>query len=788
MATSNPSSCPAQGTLELAINSELDEAGEKALAEHIETCEDCREKLQSLAGAGVLPQEGSYESASSDDRSDSNSALNRVMARMRDRNAAEAMLDRDRWRQMLQPCELPSVIGLFGNYHVLECVGQGGMGIVLKARDPSLDRIVAVKVLHPELAVSETARQRFIREAKAAAAVNHEHVVTIHAVDKHNGLPYLVMEFIQGTCLQEKIEENGPLPLAEILRISGQIARGLAAAHEQGLIHRDIKPANILLENGVARVKVTDFGLAKAVDDVTLTKSGTVAGTPQYMSPEQANESTVDHRADLFSLGSVMYTMCTGEPAFRGDSTVGVLRKVCDQDPGSVRTRNSEIPAALASVVTRLMHKNPNRRYQTATEAEKVLIAQLAALESGEDLKRFARPTWPLPVAVTCIVLLGLVAIAWLSGLLPLHRSANNTLTASSVSAEPKPFRVEETDFKSLQDAVAAAKEDGVIEIHGNGPYRVGLIDLGSKSLTIRAARESRPVLVGTNELTGTVFVSRGQLRLDGLVIRSRREKRLKIDVADAANEAAVQCENGPFRISNCEIFAGGATGCVWLKCLDATVVDCFLHAPVTGGVNSVVQSGSSLTIENSVLVSRAAIGLRIDEPLEDSMHLRVAQSTIVAKRFVLYFQGKKSRARHHVSDLDPRDSPLLDIQTNGVLFDVDTLFHWYVWQHANQMKSMPTKRVDALRTHLAWEEKDNFYADPFDTAAFANVRMEGLFFENDHDWFQFCGQSNFEPLIGNVTLATGPPKDVTSYAIRSTEPAIPNELRIGADTKRIGQ
>src|SRR5262249_3881457 len=163
-------------------------------------------------------------------------------------------------------------------------IGGGGMGVVLKAFDENLHRVVAVKVMAPQLAASATARQRFTREARAAAAVTHDHVVTLHAVEEAGGLPYIVMQFVDGQSLQDRLDRSGSLPIREVLRIGMQAAAGLAAAHKQGLIHRDIKPANVLLENGVERVKLTDFGLARAVDDASLTQSGVVAGTPQYMS------------------------------------------------------------------------------------------------------------------------------------------------------------------------------------------------------------------------------------------------------------------------------------------------------------------------------------------------------------------------------------------------------------------------------------------------------------------------------------------------------------------------
>jgi serine/threonine protein kinase/tetratricopeptide (TPR) repeat protein len=283
--------------------------------------------------------------------------------------------------EFLAPSDRPKSLGRLGQYEVLGRIGQGGMGIVLKAHEERLNRIVAVKVLLPALAASPLARRRFLREAQAAAAVCHEHVVTIHAVDEAAGLPYLVMQLVDGVSLQQKLNRDGALSLKEALRIGLQIASGLSAAHAQGLVHRDIKPANILLEDGVARVKITDFGLARAVDDASLTASGTIAGTPNYMSPEQARGEPVDRRSDLFSLGSVLYAMCTGEPPFRATSTVAVLRQVSDEPPRPIQVLNPDVPQWMANIITRLMAKDPAERYQTAAEVAEILASHLAELQ-----------------------------------------------------------------------------------------------------------------------------------------------------------------------------------------------------------------------------------------------------------------------------------------------------------------------------------------------------------------------------------------------------------------------
>ncbi len=286
--------------------------------------------------------------------------------------------------EFLQPCATPGRLGALGVYEVMEVIGQGGMGIVLKAYDTKLQRIVAIKLLSPTLAHNATAVKRFLREACAAAAVSHDHVVTIFAVEEASHPPYLVMEYIGGQSLQQKIDRCGPLETAEILRIGMQIAAGLAAAHKQGLVHRDIKPSNILLENGVERVSITDFGLARAVDDVTITQAGHVAGTPEYMSPEQAKGERLDERSDLFSLGSVLYTMCTGRPAFRAESTVAVMRRLCDDKPRPIGEVNPAVPYVLVEIIDKLMAKRPGDRFQSAMEVCELLSSALAWAQHPE--------------------------------------------------------------------------------------------------------------------------------------------------------------------------------------------------------------------------------------------------------------------------------------------------------------------------------------------------------------------------------------------------------------------
>src|ERR1051326_3211064 len=265
------------------------------------------------------------------------------------------------------------------HYDVLEMVGKGGMGLVLRAFDARLERNVAIKVMAPNLAANATARKRFVREAQAGAAVNHKNVVTIHAVAAEHSPPYLVMELVKGRSLDAKIRSEGPPAVKEIVRIGGEIASGLAAAHACGLVHRDIKPANILLEDKTERVKITDFGLAQAANDARLTQSGAVAGTPQYMSPEQALGQGRDARSDLFSLGGVLYFLCTAQAPFRAANTLSVLNQVIKDEPRPIQELNSTVPRWLCDLIARLQAKEPDQRIQTAQEVARTLEQHTAA-------------------------------------------------------------------------------------------------------------------------------------------------------------------------------------------------------------------------------------------------------------------------------------------------------------------------------------------------------------------------------------------------------------------------
>lgn len=376
------------------IDGETSSADSNWLESHIGQCEACRATLEQLGAGnadwrqfGRLLSRDEFDSAP-DIASDSQPSAEGQDSGRDDCDVAEsAMLVRE-IQGWLDASDEPSSMGRFAGYEIVGIVGHGGMGIVLKAFERSLNRLVAIKVLAPRLATNAAARKRFEREAQAAAAVIHENVVAIHRVDLWQGLPFLVMPYLAGESLQQRLDRQGPLGIQAVLRIGKQIAEGLAAAHAQGLVHRDIKPANILLEPGVDRVQITDFGLARAVDDASITRTGIIAGTPHYMSPEQVRIEPLDGRSDLFSLGSVLYAMLVGCPPFRGEIGRELLDRIVSKPPRRLTSIDPRIPVWLEDLTMWLHRKELQQRPKSAGEVADIL---------GRCLLHLQSPATPLP-------------------------------------------------------------------------------------------------------------------------------------------------------------------------------------------------------------------------------------------------------------------------------------------------------------------------------------------------------------------------------------------------------
>ena len=419
-------------TLERLLRTAISDEHDPAL-QHIESCEFCQQRLEELSQT-AMPWDEVREllDVSNPDVANRDAEISRRSSSHGDK---EGQIP-----DFLTPSDQTDSLGKFARYEITEVLGRGGMGIVMRGHDPALNRSCAVKVLAPELATSAAARKRFSREAKSAGAVVHQHVVPIQTVDEHDGLPFLVMPVIEGESLEERVWAKGPLEVVETVRIAAQVAEGLSAAHAQGLIHRDIKPANILLESGLERVQITDFGLARAVDDASMTRSGVIAGTPQYMSPEQAHGDTLDARSDQFSLGSVIYFMLTGRSPFRAETTMGVLNRIGNDAPRPLQTINSEIPAWLDRLVMKLLSKSAADRFESAEQIASLLDRWLAHLQQPstiappEPLISASPASRWLPPVNRWVVAAAAAAFSLIAGVIIVLETDQGTITIHSDS------------------------------------------------------------------------------------------------------------------------------------------------------------------------------------------------------------------------------------------------------------------------------------------------------------------------------------------------------------------
>jgi WD40 repeat protein len=506
----NPrTTCLSTADLARFLENDFADEQEVSLLAHLDHCEACRSRLDAAtADADEWSEVAAFLNSLPEDFRQAPSGTKLECSGS---GAFDPSLD---VLNCLSPTDDPQMLGRLGAYEIVGVVGSGGMGVVLKGYDRALNRFVAIKVLAPALAMNAAARQRFAREARAAAAVVHEHVIAIHCVSEHRGLPYLVMPYLSGPSLERRIDRGGALEVVEVLRIARQVALGLAAAHEQGLVHRDVKPANILLEADLERVTITDFGLARLIDDVTVTQTGVIAGTPQYMSPEQSRAEALDSRSDLFSLGSVMYAMCTGSPPFPGGATVTVLRRICEEEPIPIRELNPQIPDWLCEIVEKLHCKDPGERFQSAEELAGRLEAWLVHLQqplhvpAPRRLTRSRRGRALLKnkarMGVVGLLVLAISFASWLTygELTPPSPPANNGTAGIELTYERVPVSIPPV-VQNVR-AVSFSGDGRILGVaHGNqknsdnpGPGSLQIWDVGERRLLA-----SLPQLRGVNSV-----------------------------------------------------------------------------------------------------------------------------------------------------------------------------------------------------------------------------------------------------------------------------------------------
>jgi serine/threonine protein kinase len=366
---------------------------------------------------------------------------------------------------------LPTVLA--ERYQLDRSLGNGGMGEVFEATDLTLHRSVAVKLLSPSLVQDEPARARFLREARALARVNSPHVVAVYDAGEDDERPYLVMELVEGTTLEHELERSGRLEPARAVAIAKDIASGLASAHEQGIVHRDVKPSNVFLTPSDA-AKVGDFGIARLErPDATLTLTGQTFGSPPYVAPEQATGGTVDARADLYSLGCVLFQMLVGRRPFSGDDAVSLVYQHVHTTPPRVDSLQPEVPVALGDLVAGLMAKDPDDRPDSAEEVRRALesvptdpvatatttlpVTATAVLPRRAQTERRRKPWWPLVAGIVgVVVLLALTAAAILARGDPTAAASGPTRPPSTALSSP-PASASSSPSAPLPQTPAAA-------------------------------------------------------------------------------------------------------------------------------------------------------------------------------------------------------------------------------------------------------------------------------------------------------------------------------------------
>jgi hypothetical protein len=728
--------CPDRQTLQRLVLGQLsaDEVG--PVESHLEDCSRCAETLQTLQQEDTLVhavRSGSPLQAETD-----SAEVAGLMQRLESLNLLGGHPDMDVLPCVTPPPPEPSVatpllpgevtqdrldflappqeageLGRLGGYHVLEVLGTGGMGIVLRAWDPALRRGVALKVLRPRVAAQAQARQRFLREAQAAAAIKSDHVVTIHQVSEDRGVPFLAMELLPGEALNVRLQRGGRLPVAEVVRVGREMAQGLVAAHERGVIHRDIKPGNVWLEEPTARVKLLDFGLARPLaEDVQLTRQGVLVGTPAYMAPEQARGEKVDARADLFALGCVFYQISTGQRPFSGENTMALLAALATTTPRPVGDLNPEVPAGLAELIHRLLEKEPDRRPESA----QVVADALTAIERGlndvqpepaasptRDARRWRRAA----VAALAFFLLGALAVLTVviirdrqgkevarvtvpeGGSVEVKDIRGGTVTGPQADRE-KPFALvrkgtEVTAFRTLAGLWEEHQAGDEIVIHGNGPFLLPPLDVSDRALVLRAGPGYHPVF------------HPDELVFDG----TRQNQCIHLTRASAAIEGCDFLVRGLPQgvVGYPHLFGGGGDGPCILR-------NCRLWGLCLGNLAT-----PSLTIEDCLLSSDPS-GVVLLGYLPARCHVRLVNNLIFCGRLVC--------------NLEPPGGQTLELSRNavvgvahelifvrdgvsGVTITAENNLIDFTKSHASS--SCPVARKGGFKELLRWQGNDNWYA-----------------------------------------------------------------------------
>lgn len=662
--------CPDEHEWQAFVDGKLSSDKSQSFRAHSASCERCQSVLKQLssdrAHAAIAPN----DTAKQFTELTNTKLFERGEPRDNDKEGTPAPFTIEEFEfdhTLLSPTTQPDSLGRLGKYEVHQILGSGAFGVVLKAFDEQLRRAVAIKILNRQFSSSATARRRFIREARAAAAVSHTNVVAIHAVEEQAGIPFLVMELVTGPSLRDRIAEINKLPPIEVIRLGAQIASGLAAAHAQGVVHRDIKPGNIMLEKSLERVKITDFGLARvAIDNIELTSRGMAMGTPAYMSPEQVagDNEKIDGRSDLFALGCVLYAALVGHSPFQGRTALEMARKVAEYDPTPLSQLDPAVPQFLSDLVVKLLKKAPDDRYQSAAEVAGLLNRYLIALNQAPSdrfqniihdpllqtqtqvvqpvvtPKRSARST---QVAVSLVAFVIGVVLWRLLPPQPQRGVSESETKEAVIAAEPQELTVSQTgdaQFKTLSEALAKAAPQTTIRVLDDAVYRetlrisgalrfAGLKLIAEKRATLapRDPSKTTPRLVEISAVNDVV--------LSGWKINAPKDGHA-IYIAEASNVSLQDIEidqpndvgvfgaiqvlamrsqtDGYVEIKDCRVRTNAEGHCVWIHGTgrppqEIRLTGCRFERQSNGGTNVVIWLDEDTTFAKLVVTENLFVG-----------------------------------------------------------------------------------------------------------------------------------------------------------------------------------
>jgi serine/threonine protein kinase len=777
--------CPDESVLVRLIAGDLATEEALILESHLTQCASCREQIERLSEVPAIEAlvGESLAGDSLNGPSVQSSSLRGVMERL----LIESQLINGSINfaasptrnvlPTLQPSVRPGFIGRLGDIDIRKVIGRGGMGVVFEGEDSLLNRTVAVKVLSPHLVSDGEAKSRFLREARAAAALTHENVVSIHAINEADGMPYLVLQFITGESLAEKLKRERKLDFEEVLRIGIETARGLSAAHKQGLVHRDIKPANILLESESGAVRITDFGLAKYTDSDSITKLGCIAGTPAYMSPEQSTSDELDNRSDLFSLGVVLYEASTGVSPFAAESPFVTLNNIRTHEPISVCKLNSSLPTWFGTTIERLLAKRPAERFESA-----------AALAEALELRRvtpspqpaFTKPSlrWML-LAAACLTAFAVGVTIYFGS--TYFKSSKEIGKENTASATIIGFVVDEQSqaYATLDDAVEAAKDNSLITIHGDGPFPSKSVFITGKRLTIRAAAGFVPRFTPTDSYAGTprFIASDSDLRIEGIEVRWPIDAP-PLDINspqmgfDDTAERCVISTAGQLHVTHCRIIAGRLGTCLGAGSGNISITNS--HLVSSSGVGIAWRTTvSQVHVEQSLFESKAACLFKSSAGTSDSTTIRFDSNTVVTERVFNVLAANQVRKP-------------IELQVNHSVLNSQVVVSVILFGGFRSFQEL--RMTEVLDEAVAWHDDSNVYRLDTVYLAVNPVRQPlGMISSNLdslEEWLTFWNQLDSKSFEGKIKLSGGP-----AFSLEVIESASGNVVldKLGADLSNVG-